>query len=64
MRKRFISGYVSRPIETCPTCGETEKIRAYKVYDDRGVWSQCMPCRDNTLETQGWFLEPEVEATI
>ena len=56
---RAISGVVDRPIETCPECGESEQIRAYKYTDDNGFWSQCIPCRDSDIEFDGWFLEPE-----
>jgi len=67
---RAISGVVDRPIETCPECGESEKIRAYKYTDDNGFWSQCIPCRDRASAANiagllptfdGWFLEPETK---
>lgn len=61
----------------CPKCGAGEMhpfrelllIRAYKVYDDEGAWSQCLVCAgaydedlnplDKTKEelTGGWFVE-------
>lgn len=59
--RRAISGIVDRPIETCPECGESEQIRAYKYTDDDGFWSQCIPCRDSDIEFDGWFLEPETK---
>ena len=61
---RAISGIVDRPIETCPECGESEQIRAYKYTDDDGFWSQCIPCRDSDIEFDGWFLEPETKSGV
>lgn len=60
----------------CPNCGSPEMhpdgdkllIRAYKVFDDGGTWSQCLVCAgyyDENLRvidmaahpTTGWYRE-------
>ena len=61
---------------TCPKCGATELhpteknsvlIRAFKVTDDEGSWSQCLVCsggydanlvwhKDNHNPNKGWFV--------
>ena len=60
--KPMISGYIDRPMFTCPDCGADEEcgVKAAKYYDEHGTWSRCLNCTDNA--TKGWFLEPEVEA--
>ena len=63
---RLLSGYTARPINTCPVCGESEEVRAFKVYMENGdIYSQCIPCsklglhsRINGKPTEGWFIEP------
>ena len=48
----------------CPMCGAQEltddgkrlNIRAHKVQDMSGQWmSQCLVCKDNGDDTEGWF---------
>ncbi len=60
---------------TCPHCGAEEMhptedwllIRAYKIFDSQGAWSQCLVCagyydaelnysEERGEHTKGWFL--------
>lgn len=61
----------------CPKCGATEDhphdrtkilIRACKLFDDKGAWSQCLVCSgfydkdlsetpENHNPEKGWFVE-------
>ena len=73
--------FTEHPDSFCPKCNAPETnpsdpntiiIRAYKVYDDKGVWSQCLNCagyytyRDGKITpvqgrgdpAKGWFCEP------
>ena len=63
---RLLSGYTDFPPHTCPICGESEEVRAFKVYMENGdVYSQCIPCSWKTGKRRsdvGWFIEPKVIA--
>jgi hypothetical protein len=52
----------------CPICGEAEKVRAFKVGDKHGWWSQCMNHHDKGIAEvgevtpTGWFVDDLIEA--
>ena len=69
---RLVSGLTSEPVHTCPICGESENVRAFKVYMENGdIYSQCIPCSKlgeqalvNGKPTEGWFIEPYLKSTM